>query len=82
MRNCTICRMQKKSRAQEDPFLSSLFKMRPMLSAHHTVLGDQVQSRDSYLKSNHQDRDRWWKARPKYSRVSTQDESLSICCIY
>ena len=77
MRNCTICRMQKKSRAQEDPF-----KMRPMLSAHHTVLGDQVQSRDSYLKSNHQDRDRWWKARPKYSSVSTQDESLSICCIY
>lgn len=74
------CRLQKKQVVPEDPFLSSLFNMHSTQPMHHMVLGDRVQSRDSYLNSNHHDRDRWWKSRPKYSSVSTQEESLYVVC--
>ncbi|CBK20822.2 uncharacterized protein [Blastocystis hominis] len=56
-----------------DPFISSLDRIRNSDSAKQMWMGDKFQSRDSYLKSNQQRKERWWKPKQKYSSVPVDE---------
>lgn len=56
--------------SQDDPFVASLNRIRQTESNQQMWVGDKFQSRDSYINSNSQKQERWWRPKLRYSPVA------------
>ncbi|KAK8822629.1 hypothetical protein WA556_001523 [Blastocystis sp. ATCC 50177/Nand II] len=56
--------------SQDDPFVTSLNRIRQTESNQQMWVGDKFQSRDSYINSNSQKQERWWRPKLRYSPVA------------
>lgn len=64
------------SSVREDPFVLSLNRIRQNESNQQMWIGDKFQARDSYINSNIQRKERWWKPKLRYTPVAVDANSV------